>query len=80
MKTVDVRERVKLIIKEILNLDNISDNAERRDYEEWDSLAYLSIVSAIEREFGVEIMPENINHFNSIPNIIKEITSGWDNS
>lgn len=72
--------RVKEILCEVLNLVTIDDNAEQSMYSEWDSLAYLSILSALEDEFKITVNENNINKFNSITNIIKEIENGKHNN
>lgn len=70
---MEIREKVKAIVMRVLNVESISDEAKRQDYGEWDSLAYLSIIANLENEFNVQVTPENINNFDSIPNILKEI-------
>ena len=67
-------DKVKSILLNELNLDMIEDDARQEDYSEWDSLTYLRILAAFEAEFNIQITPENINEFNSIPNIVEEIT------
>ena len=37
---------------------------------EWDSLAYMSILSEIEVEYSLEITEDNIEKFNSISSIV----------
>lgn len=66
-------ERVKEILMEELNLESMADNAKREDHAEWDSLTYMRILAAIEDEFGLDITSENINNFDSVENIVKEI-------
>lgn len=66
-------DKVKGILLDELNLETIEDQAKQEDYPEWDSLTYLRVIAALENDFGIEITSENINKFNSIPNIIKEI-------
>lgn len=75
-----LKGKVKEILLNELNLEAIEDNAEQSDYSEWDSLAYLRIVAALENEFGLQITAENINKFNSIPNIVQEIINAGNNS
>ena len=65
--------RVKSILCEVLNLNSIEDNASTSMYTEWDSMAYLSIISLLEDEFGLCISEDNIDNFDSIPNIVKVI-------
>lgn len=71
-------DKVKKILIEELNLESIEDGAQQADYPEWDSLNYLRVVSVIEKEFGVEITPENINRFNSVSNIVEEVKKAND--
>lgn len=68
-------DKVKSILLNELNLDMIEDGARQEDYSEWDSLTYLRILSVLEDEFALQITSENINKFNSITNIVKEIES-----
>ena len=70
---MDLTEEVKKILKTELNLQQIDDMASQSDHPEWDSLSYLRIIAALEQRFGIEITSKNINHFNSISNIVNEI-------
>ena len=72
--------KIKTILCEILNLDNLDDNASNEMYPEWDSMAYLGIIAALEDEFGVCINEDNIDQFDSIPNIIKIIKDAADSN
>ena len=47
--------KIKEIICRVLNIDEIDDSAEQEDYIEWDSLAYLSIISELEVQFNINI-------------------------
>ncbi len=66
--------KIKEIICEVLNIDEIDDNAKQEDYIEWDSLAYLSIISELEDQFNIDISSKNINNFDSVQNILTNIT------
>ena len=63
-------KKIKEIVCEVLNIDEIDDIAKQEDYIEWDSLAYLSIISEIEDQLNVDISSKNINNFDSIQNIL----------
>ena len=67
-------KKIKEIICEVLNIDEIDDNAKQEDYIEWDSLAYLSIISELEDQFNISISSKNINNFDSVQNILTNIT------
>lgn len=67
--------KVRSIVADELNLklSDVSNNASQEDFAEWDSMAYLSILSEIEDEFKVQVTSENIDNFGSISKIIAEI-------
>jgi len=67
--------RVQCIVADILKVDlnKVHLSASQNEFEEWDSMAYLAILSAVEDEFGVPISEENINNFGGIEQIIEEI-------
>ncbi len=68
------RRQVQTIVKEELNLIELpSPHAKREDFVEWDSLAFMSIVSRVEVEFQIEASPSNIQSFESIDGILEEL-------
>ena len=56
----------------VLNIKNINLQSSQENTSEWDSLAYLSVISAMEDEFEIEITEKNINNFGSVKNILNE--------
>ena len=73
MQNQEISKKVKNLILEVLNIENLPLDASTENVEQWDSLAYLSIVSKLEKEFELKINQENINKFKSLQNIFKEI-------
>jgi acyl carrier protein len=65
--------KIKEIICDIINIEEIDNDAKQEDYVEWDSLAYLSIISELEDQFNISISSKNINNFNSVQSILKNI-------
>jgi len=67
--------RIQLIIAEVLNLaiEEVPSDAAQENFSDWDSMAYLSILSNIEDEFGIYISQENIDNFGSVTQIMDEI-------
>jgi acyl carrier protein len=43
--------------------------------EGWDSMATITLVSVIEEEFGIEIDPEDIEHFISFETVFEYLSS-----
>ena len=73
MQNQEISKKVKNLILEVLNIESLPLDASTENVEQWDSLAYLSIVSKLEKEFELKIHQENINKFNSLESIDKEI-------
>jgi acyl carrier protein len=66
-------------VKEILarewnvNATSIPDDAELNVYEKWDSLGHISILLALEAEFGIEISPASVQSLLTLPKIVAYI-------
>ena len=54
-KLLDILSKVLLIERE-----KIKDDLKRKDFEPWDSMAHLVIVSEIENEFGIFFEDEEV--------------------
>ena len=73
MKYTKTEEKVIAIVSNTLNGKSIDLQSSQENTSEWDSLAYLSVVCALEEEFAIEISEENISCFGSIKEILNEI-------
>ena len=73
MNYYTTEEKIIAIVSNILNVKSIDLQSSQENTSEWDSLAYLSVISAMEDEFEIEITEKNINNFGSVKNILNEI-------
>lgn len=66
-------ERIQLIVCDVLEIDarKITVDSGQADIPEWDSLAQLRIVTALEQEFGVKPTMREIVELTSIPAITR---------
>jgi len=71
----NILHHIQSIIAEALNvtIEKVSPEASQENFHEWDSMAYLTILSCVEDEFEISVSQENIDNFGSIPQIIDEI-------
>jgi acyl carrier protein len=62
-------------LKDILEIENIEVNMEDkfRDYENWDSMAALSVIAMIDDEFGVVINGEDFRQLNTVGDLVQAI-------
>ena len=51
----ETNERLMTIISQVLllDIDDISDSLKRKEYEPWDSMAHLMLISEVENQFGI---------------------------
>lgn len=73
----NLNERLNLILEDILELEGSEEmeSLSMISYPNWDSLAQLSILSALEEEFSIKISIkdfEMISSYKSIQNLLKE--------
>ena len=57
-------------IKYITKNSNITPESTQENTEGWDSLAYMTIVAMVEKNFKVKITPNNIIKFDSVKSIV----------
>lgn len=68
-----MRERIKQVIKDTFNLDDISDDISQKTCVEWDSLHHLQLVIGLETEFDISLEPEDIASMKSLDDIEEKI-------
>ena len=73
MNYSETEQKVITLVSTALNVNSINLQSSQENTSEWDSLAYLSVISAMEDEFEIEITEKNINNFGSVKNILNEI-------
>ena len=73
MNCSETEQKVITLVSTALNVNSINLQSSQENTSEWDSLAYLSVISTLEEEFEIEITENNINNFGSVKNILNEI-------
>ena len=63
------------LFKEVLEIEDkeISLNDEFREYDEWDSLAYLSVIAMLADEFEIVIETEDFKKIRTVGDLLKEV-------
>jgi len=62
-------------LKAVLEIEDreIALEDEFRTYEEWDSLAYLSVIAMLDEEYGVEIETEDFKKLRTVGALLEEV-------
>lgn len=76
MSRVEILEKLKEILEDVLDIpcNDFTENTLRKDIEEWDSLAHINIVMAMENEFKVKFTLQEVNMMSEISRIIDIIS------
>lgn len=60
-------------LEEILEVENLDITKKFVDYEEWDSLAGLSLIAMMDEDYGMTMTTKEILAFNSIEEFCKKV-------
>lgn len=58
------------ILEDILQQNDITEKSMQEDIPEWDSMAYMTIISVVESKYDIEITQDNIGGFYSVQSIV----------
>ena len=59
------------IVKNVTHYSAVDRDSSTQNISQWDSLAYMSILSEVELNYEVAVTEENINDFDSIESIVE---------
>ena len=70
---MSISERVRAIAADVLVIDPglLTDESSPEDFDVWDSVQHLSLVLALEEQFGLQFEPEEIDRMRSIGGIVR---------
>ena len=75
MKKTDIFEKLNTIFSDVLDLDDVqlTDETQADDIEEWDSLAHIQLIVAIEKSFGLKFRSEEIMNWSNVGEMVESI-------
>lgn len=75
MEKVEIYEKLNEIFCDVLDLDDIelNDETTANDIEEWDSLAQIQLVVAIEKAFGLKFTSQEIVEWKNVGDMVMSI-------
>ncbi len=77
MEKKEILEQVNEIFIDVLDNENIvlTDATTADDIEEWDSLAHIHLVVAIEKKFNVRFTSKEIQSWNNVGEMVNSISA-----
>ena len=70
-----MREEIKEIIKQVLQIEHVKDNISRDNCEKWDSLNHLNLIVALEIKYDESFEPDEIVEMRSLEDIVQMLTA-----
>ena len=61
------------VMKNVLDVDSVSDDDSMQTIKSWDSLRHLNLVMALEEHFGISFEPDEIPELTSVHSICAAI-------
>lgn len=70
-----ILEKLQPVFRDVFDNDEIivTDSSTAADIEEWDSLAHMQLISAVEVEFGIKFNIGEINSFANVGEMVESI-------
>lgn len=72
---MEIKERLQEIFRDVFDDEEleIRDDMSAKDIEDWDSLAQINLIIAIEKEFGVKFNLEEVSKLKNIGEMLVQI-------
>ena len=75
---MNVEERVLEIMREVFEMDEVSDDVSQKNCDTWDSLHHLTLAAELEEAFDIELEPEEIAEMTDFSRVVTMIQSKLD--
>ena len=72
---MNLNEQVKEIMREVFEVDEITEDISQKNCERWDSLRHLTLASELEEALDIELEPEEIAEMTDFARVIAMLES-----
>ena len=72
---MNLKEQVKEIMREVFEVDEITEDISQKNCERWDSLRHLTLASELEEALVIELEPEEIAEMTDFARVIAMLES-----
>ena len=72
----DVEERIKKVFTNVFESvkdEDVIFDGKHEEFDEWDSLTHMNLVSAIEEEFGISLSVDDISEMDSVMRVLETV-------
>lgn len=71
--TEKLRQTLAIVLR--CDLASLSENPQRKDFTEWDSLAQLRIIASLEDQFQIEFTDQQVVELSSCQEFVQAVSS-----
>lgn len=77
MERTEISQRVRAVVASVLKHENFEmrDDLTAKDVEGWDSLSHMTIITEIEKDFGIRFKLKELNKLKNMGSLIELIES-----
>lgn len=77
MERTEISQRVRSVVVSVLKHENFEmrDDLTAKDVEGWDSLSHMTIITEIEKDFGIRFKLKELNKLKNMGSLIELIES-----
>ena len=68
-------DEMNIEMADILEVDSVADTDELKSFVDWDSLAILSLLAFIDREYNVQLFNSDLRHVKTLADVKKLVES-----
>ena len=72
---MNLKEQVMEIMREVFEVDEITEDISQKNCERWDSLRHLTLASELEEALDIELEPEEIAEMTDFARVIAMLES-----
>ncbi len=72
---MNLKEQVKEIMREVFEVNEITEDISQKNCERWDSLRHLTLASELEEALDIELEPEEIAEMTDFARVIAMLES-----
>ena len=72
----DTEEKIRKVftnVFESVNGDDVIFDGKHEEFDEWDSLTHMNLVSALEEEFGISLSVDDISEMDTVMRVLETV-------
>lgn len=72
----DIQGRIRNVFMKVFDsvkLEDVIFDGKHEEFDEWDSLTHMNLVSALEEEFGISLSVDDISEMDTVTKVLQTV-------